>query len=1247
MYPSHVRRPGCYRTIATSMNEIVGIGGYLGVVSTGLLERARLLAAGVLLATLSVVLAARLWDLPADRAPLWWLLGAGAAFALLVQRRLGWPSACTDTGSVVRQPDERQTAATLCWRTAALTVSAALLIEVGSLALFWVGRLLSYAWLLHVVAGVVLLVGLWRGARPAARALVPGWSRVDTAWITVLTVLGLVLRLWEVRTVPEGIWFDESQRGLEALRMLAEPSYRPIFAAGILQEPTGLWFFMMPLIQWLGRDTLALRLPVTIGGALGVAAIYLLGRVMYGRRVAVVAAGLLVTLVWHLNFSRVALPAVLSLTCDTLAAALFAAGVRRNSGFLLGAAGVAGGAGLYFYYTSQLMPFVLAVGAGQQLLARGLRSLRPLAVGLALFALGFAVAAGPFLFYAATNWDRFSARAGTVSVFREVETTGSYQPLINNVTSHLLMFHVRGDPNGRHNWSGRPMLDAVTGGLAVLGFAMVLLRFWRLEQSIVLAWLPAALAGGIFSLTWEAPQSHRAIGAIVPAALLAALPLGVLWRQADWLLDHLWAAHGFATHRWLGFAPAAAVTLVLLVVGMANADRYFTRQIVDARTWMEFTTPQTDASRQAAALPADMKVYLEPSWVGHPSVRFVDPSTRQYAPFEPSLQLPIVDSQAAIFIGERPNVAERIAALYPAAIRSYTRVPSNGNTVGYGFIVPAAVVQETRGVVARYQGPLGTVERREQALSQSWPDGAPVAAPFEAAWSTTLTVPGFNTYRLRLEGPPSAVLTLDGVELLRGGEEGEIKLARGNHALRIAGTKLGREPLRLLWGAGTEALRPLPGNLLNAPPVEATGLLARIYRGEDLTADPITEQVDPNVELVVHTLPTGRPYTQEWTGALRAEKGGRYRLGVSSLGVAAIWINDQQIAVNTTPGGSADGEVTLSRGWHDIRIRFVDTLGFSFVTAFWQPPDGPRAVIPSSVLRPWPAYRVVAARPQDADLPAPPAPTDDVATLRVVPIVPPETAKERRPLGEGRVLTAAGALGQPRGLAVGPDGAAYVADGARAGVVRIAPDGSARLLGEGRLKEPSAVASLDDGLAVVDAGAGVVLRMSFDGEVGERLFQEFPLYGPRGLTSAQTGELVLADTGNDRLLVRRPDGSIQQVTGLSQPTSGVLLADGTLVAAEVGANRVVHLQADGKRLTTWTMPQSVTVNGPHVALLPDGGWLVSLPEERALMARSAGASSATLWTLDGVRKPTGLAVGPGGIYIVDIDSQNVRQLDLP
>ena len=58
----------------------------------------------------------------------------------------------------------------------------------------------------------------------------------------------LAVRIWQLGEVPEGLWFDESQRGLEALRMLAERGYRPIFAAGILQEPTGLWYLMMPLL---------------------------------------------------------------------------------------------------------------------------------------------------------------------------------------------------------------------------------------------------------------------------------------------------------------------------------------------------------------------------------------------------------------------------------------------------------------------------------------------------------------------------------------------------------------------------------------------------------------------------------------------------------------------------------------------------------------------------------------------------------------------------------------------------------------------------------------------------------------------------------------------------------------------------------------------------------------------------------------------------------------------------------------
>ena len=117
---------------------------------------------------------------------------------------------------------------------------------------------------------------------------------------------------------------------------------------------------MVPLIAFFGRDPFALRLPTVILGTLGVGAIYLLARYLYGWRVAVVAAGCAIGFTWHLNFSRIGLPAIPSLTCDTAAAALLVLGLRSGNRLALGAAGIVGAAGLYFYFSSQFMPLVLA-----------------------------------------------------------------------------------------------------------------------------------------------------------------------------------------------------------------------------------------------------------------------------------------------------------------------------------------------------------------------------------------------------------------------------------------------------------------------------------------------------------------------------------------------------------------------------------------------------------------------------------------------------------------------------------------------------------------------------------------------------------------------------------------------------------------------------------------------------------------------------------------------------------------------
>jgi 4-amino-4-deoxy-L-arabinose transferase-like glycosyltransferase len=923
-----------------------------------------MLAGAIVLAGLAVGLAASLWDAPVgqpvDLSTLGLLLAVGAAFAAIAWSGLGWRG--LDTAPTLRITPAHERSAWRLESRSGLLLGAAVAAEVGALALFDLGRGLTAAWVLHPGALVLAAAGLWHAATPDERRLLPGWRRLDTVCLGLILLAALAARLWQLGAVPEGLWFDESQRGLEALRMLAERGYRPIFAAGILQEPTGLWFLMLPSISLLGRDALALRLPVALAGTVGVGAIYLLGWELYGRRVATVAAGFAVALVWHLNFSRIALPAVVSLACDTLALALFVGGLRRENRLLLGLAGLVCGAGLYFYFTSQLMPFVLALAAGHQLISQRLRLSRRTVAGLVMCGLAFLLAVGPFAYFALSRPEQFLARADAVSVMRDVQNAHSWEPVWANIRAHLLLFQVHGDNNGRHNWSGHPMLDPVAGGLMILGLGLALARGWRFESVIVLGWLPVALAGGIFSSIWDAPQAHRSIDALVPALLLAALPLGLLWR----------AAEAVPPTRMPRALPMVLVVAVLLVTGASNLDRYFRIQQADPKTWTDFMAPQTTAGRQIAALPPDVPVYLEPNWVDHPSVRFLDARSHRTVPFDPGASLPVISDSGAIFIAERPGVAARIATLYPNAVRTTTEYPGTDRPGGYGFVLSPDVARSTRGVLARYQGSggaSGVVERREASLAHGFAGEPPAPAPFSATWTTTLSVPAFATYRLRLEGPPGLVLTLDGLEAARGGTESSFRLARGVHALRLAGTDLGRQPIRLLWAGPNEDLHPVPENVLNLAPVATVGLLGRVYRGDAPAGDPVQEQVDPNVALRVHLLPAPRPYTLEWSGALWADRTGNYQFSVNSLGASAIWVDGRQVAQKPVPEGQADGEIDLDRGWHDIRIRFVDSTDFSYVTALWRPPNGDRATIPPDVLRPWPASRVPAARPGDVDLP--------------------------------------------------------------------------------------------------------------------------------------------------------------------------------------------------------------------------------------------------------------------------------------
>src|SRR6185503_12303909 len=59
-----------------------------------------------------------------------------------------------------------------------------------------------------------------------------------------------------------------------------------------------------------------------------------------------------------------------------------------------------------------------------------------------------------------------------------------------------------------------------------------------------------------------------------------------------------------------------------------------------------------------------------------------------------------------------------------------------------------------------------------------------------------------------------------------------------------------------------------------------------------------------------------------------------------------------------------------------------------------------------------------------------------------------------------------------------------------------------------------------------------------------------------------------------------------------------LLSDGNLVVADSASRQIVVVRPDGSRVANWPMPGSLTAEGPHIAALPDGGWVATLPTNR-------------------------------------------------
>jgi streptogramin lyase len=811
-------------------------------------------------------------------------------------------------------------------------------------------------WLAAVVLAAIACTRFRRPRRPYAQVLVP----------LLLFGLALAPRLWQVADLPYGVWYDEAQGALEVRRVVDQGTYTPILNT-YGRDTSGFFYLVAGLSLLFDDKVLATRGAAAILGALTAPATYFLGRELFGWRVGLAAGLVLTFLRWHINISRLGFNPISLPLCATLAFWLLARAVRRKHWSDVAWAGLALGVGLHAYTGFRGMPVVALVAlAGAAVLHRWSPRSVPPRFGLYLAAA--ALTALPVLVFAAQDPISVNGRtAQTLIMTQNASDSEKLRQIWVSLQRHALMFNVSGDLNGRHNLPGVPMLDALTGGLMVLGLGWLLVRPRDWRTLLLLAWSAVAMSGGVLTLAFEAPQAVRTFGVTPVLAVLAGLGLVA---SLDRLVAVVTIPRIVRTWR-ATIAIAALGALALAWIGFTNIDTYFNHQMPDPDVFAAFSTRETVLAKAALAGGGRYASILA-STTMTPSVQgaFLVPDLQSSIhQFDPGGDLPYRGPGPALVFLETEHdqaLAHEVARMYPDAIRQPIRAPSGGRAIVEGFRLEPDVLSAHRGVQATYRGAEGVPVLRTDLGFEFDPGsaGAPVALPAEVSWQGSLAVDMTGAYSFRV--PPGFELQIDDeVVASAGAPSVRVRLVRGSHAVQMSGTvqSATASQARLEWIVpGGLLWQPISAEALFVPPTGGLGLQLTLLAGLDPGTEAREEYVDPVLSHYYHVGPFSRLHQEpavwsaEWAGQLDVPDSGKYGFLLDYSQAAAVWIDNRQILGNLN--GLPDTRNTileLTSGRHAIRVRYEKTVdGSPWINLYWTPPSAPPGIVPGSALFPPP-----------------------------------------------------------------------------------------------------------------------------------------------------------------------------------------------------------------------------------------------------------------------------------------------------
>lgn len=347
--------------------------------------------------------------------------------------------------------------------------------------------------------------------------------------IIILALVSVFIIFYRFADIPKNLSFDEVEFTKLALS-LDKKSYIP-YSQLATGHSTLYFYILLGSLKTFGINTFALRFPAAVFGVLSAIIFYLILKIVFQKNkilntyYLILNAFILLSSRWFLNFARFSFETTFLLFLELTSiyfllladakmlnffATLDLATARRLqlsqknliSSICLIISGLFAGFS-FLSYTPGRIFFILP------LFFLTLQTLKTFKLyKLAYFLIPFVIIITPLTTYLMTHQDtRIDQQFFLMN--HEMPINQKLTGLWSNISSTALMFNIKGDVNGRHNYPNKPALNPILGVLFIAGLIISIKNWGNIYNKLFLIYFLISLLPALMTYPWENPNMLR------------------------------------------------------------------------------------------------------------------------------------------------------------------------------------------------------------------------------------------------------------------------------------------------------------------------------------------------------------------------------------------------------------------------------------------------------------------------------------------------------------------------------------------------------------------------------------------------------------------------------------------------------------------------------------------------------------------------------------------------------------------